>query len=135
MKEDGSWFFQVYYAGGLIQPSVLASSKISVLILLHRIFVTRAFQLTARVLLALVVGWYLAVFLADAFICIPVSSNWDPKVPGHCGNRYILNIIAPLPWILTDFAILISPLPMVYKLQLPTRERVALAGPFLIGGL
>ena len=85
--------------------------------------------------MGIVLGWYIAISFAGAFICIPVSSSWNPALPGHCGNRYLLNIIDPIPWILTDFAILICPLPMVRKLQIPTRQKIALAGLFLIGSL
>jgi hypothetical protein len=85
--------------------------------------------------MVIVIAWYIAISLAGALICQPVKSSWDPKVVGHCGNRYVLNIIAPLPWILTDFAILLTPLPMVWKLHINTRHKVALAGLFLVGGL
>ena len=107
----------------------------SVLILLHRVFITKPFRLAAKILMLIVIGWYIAISLAGAFICLPVKSTWDPKVPGHCGNRYILDIIDPLPWIITDFAILVLPLPMVWKLHAPTRNKIALSGLFLVGAL
>ena len=86
-------------------------------------------------LMAVVTCWWISISFAVAFICSPVKSEWNPDVPGHCGNQYLLNIIDPIPWILTDFAILIAPMPMVRKLHMPTRQKVALAGIFLIGGL
>ncbi|KAL8653877.1 MAG: hypothetical protein Q9226_003659 [Calogaya cf. arnoldii] len=89
----------------------------------------------ANTIIAVVVLWYLAITLAGALICLPVKSHWDPHVPAHCGNQYTFDIIAPIPWILTDFAILIAPIPMVWRLHMAIRQRVALGALFLIGGL
>lgn len=126
---------QVYFVGSILQPCTLASAKMSVLMFLRRIFITRAFQWTANILMLIVVSWCLMDTLGGALICQPVKSSWDPRIPNNCGNRYIFNIIAPLPWILTDFAILICPLPMVWRLHTATRHKIALGGIFLIGAL
>ena len=85
--------------------------------------------------MAMVAGRLIAISFAVAFICSPVESSWNPDVPAHCGNQYLLNIIDPIPWILTDFAVLLAPLPMVWTLHTSTRHKAALSGLFLIGGL
>ena len=79
--------------------------------------------------------WWIGNFFADALICIPVQMNWDPTVKGHCGNARLLGIVTPLPWIATDLAILILPLPMIWHLHLPTLQKFGLVGLFLLGGL
>lgn len=107
----------------------------SVLIFLRRIFVTKAFKWTVNTLMFIVVGWCLSDVLGGALICQPVRSSWDTRVPNNCGNRYVFNIIGPLPWILTDFVILIWPLPMVWRLHTTTRYKMALGGIFLVGAL
>ena len=66
--------------------------------------------------MSIVGAWWISITLAAAFICSPIKSAWDPDVQGKCGNQYVLDIIAPIPWILTDFAILLAPLPIVWKL-------------------
>lgn len=119
----------------MVQPCLLASAKASILILLYRIFITRAFRITAIILLFIVAAWWTAITLASALICSPIETAWNPNVQGKCGNQYILDIIAPIPWILTDFIILLAPLPNVWKLQLPYRQKVGLIGLLLIGCL
>ena len=47
-------------------------------------------------------------------------------------DQWVLDIITPLPWILKDFAILIAPLPSVWKLQMPIRQKMALIRLLLI---
>ncbi|KAL9612401.1 MAG: hypothetical protein Q9167_002995 [Letrouitia subvulpina] len=78
--------------------------------------------------MAIIGAWWIAVSLGAALICSPVKSAWDPDTPGSCGNQYVFDIIAPIPWILTDFVILFAPLPAVIKLQMPSRQKVALIG-------
>lgn len=73
--------------------------------------------------------------LGGSLICQPVKSYWDPNTPGHCGNSYIFDLILPLPWIVTDFAILVAPLPVIRKLHTPTRQKVMLSALFLVGGM
>ena len=118
----------------LLQTTALFLGKLSVLVLLHRIFITRKFQLTARILGLIVIAWYLSSLFGYAFICYPIQMNWNSKISGHCGNLQLLTVIVPIPWVLTDFAILIAPIPMVRKLQLPVLEKIGLCALFLTGG-
>ena len=126
---------QVFYAAGLLQPALLAASKLSILILLHRIFITRGFRLTAWILMGIVAAWYISITLGAALICLPIKSLWDPTVPGHCGNQYLFDRIVPVPWIVTDFAILVAPLPVIRSLNMSMRTKVIVVGLFLIGCL
>ncbi|KAL8786446.1 MAG: hypothetical protein Q9213_002762 [Squamulea squamosa] len=115
----------------MLQPCLLASAKISILILLHRIFITPAFRIAAIVLMFIITAWFIALTLASALICSPIETAWNPNVQGKCGNQYIMDIIAPIPWILTDFIILLAPLPIVLKLQMPRRQKAGLVGLLL----
>ena len=79
--------------------------------------------------------WWIGTILADCLICIPTEYNWNPTTPALCGNKQLILIIPPIPWILTDLAILLMPLPMVWNLHLPRLQRVGLASLFMLGGL
>ena len=125
----------MFFACGILQPTALAFTKISILLLLHQIFIPQAFRITCWVLGAIVVAWYLAVVFAASFICLPVSSVWDPSTPAHCGNQKVLQVVTPLPWIITDFAILIAPMPVLRRLHTSRRQKAGLMALFLIGGL
>ena len=125
----------MFFACGILQPTALAFAKLSVVILLHQIFIPRAFRLTCWGLGSIVLAWWIAVIFAQSFICLPVSSIWDPSTPGHCGNQKILQVVDPLPWVVTDFAILIAPLPVLRKLQTSRRQKAGLMALFLIGGI
>lgn len=110
-------------------------AKISLLMLFHRIFITPGFRMATKIIGAIVILWWIGTILADTLICIPVAHLWNPEIPAHCGNKLLLDVIPPIPWIVTDLAILLMPMPMVYKLHVPGFQRLGLAGLFLLGSL
>ena len=110
-------------------------SKISLLILFHHIFIIPSFRMATKVIGVIVILWWIGTIFADTLICIPIKHNWNPETRACCGNKELLAIIPPIPWIVTDLAILLMPLPMVYKLHLPGFQRIGLAGLFLLGSL
>lgn len=128
-------FQKLIYTLSLLQPCTLALTKLAVLWLFYRIFTTRPFRI-AIVIMSVIVGlWWFGNFFADALICIPVAYNWDQTIKGaHCGNHRLLYIVTPIPWIVTDLAILLLPLPMAWSLQMPRKQKIAISGVFLLGG-
>lgn len=126
---------QTYYVSGFLQPTCIASAKVAILILYYKVFATRGFRIAVWTLAAIVAVWYVGTVLAGALICMPVEYNWNKNIKGHCGSTKLNRDLNPLPWIITDFAILVMPIPMVRKLQLPRSQKFGLAGLFLLGGV
>lgn len=46
-----------------------------------------------------------------------------------------MNEVAPIPWVLTDFVILLCPIPVLENLQVPRGKRIGLYAVFLMGGM
>ncbi len=117
-----------------MQITALTLCKISVLILLHRIFSAIAwFKRFCWAMGIFITLYMLAALFAAAFICFPASQLWNPEVQGTCGNQVLLDRIIPVPWVLTDFGILIAPLFVIRKLQLSRSGMVRVYAAFLIG--
>ena len=66
---------------------------------------------------------------------MPIYSNWTPMVKHYCINTDIGATIIAAFNVLTDFAILILPMPLLYKMQKPTKQKIQIMGMFLLGGL
>lgn len=126
---------QMYLAASVIEPAILFASKLSVLLLLRRIFPVRRFVWTANVLIAIIVCWFVSNEIASFTICRPFDSFWNTAVSQQCGNQHLLDIVTPVPWIVTDFAVLLAPVPLIWKLCMPIKQRVSLVSIFLIGVL
>jgi len=89
------------------------------------------------VVIVLVIMWTIAVVLVGLLTCLPVASYWDPAAyPDH---RCLPN----LPWwyitaagsIASDLIIFALPIPVLWQLHLPKRQRVSLIGIFGFGFL
>lgn len=67
--------------------------------------------------------------------CIPVAKFWDDTIDGNCINKEALWLSNAIVHIVTDITILAMPMPTLYSLQLPRRQKLALMAVFALGGL
>ena len=117
----------------IVSPVILGLLKSSICILLARIFFVRPFQVAVRVVMGICIAWTVMSILTF-FICTPLSSNWAPQRPGgHCGNQKAAYVAVGVVNVTTDMMILCLPVPMVWRLQIPTANKAALSGLFGIG--
>lgn len=80
--------------------------------------------------------WHSAFFLAFIFQCTPIDTVWNPAaLAPHCVNRIGLWLAYAISDVLTDCLILSMPVPAVWQLQMPTRQKVAVSGIFLLGAV
>ena len=78
---------------------------------------------------------YTAEFFHDLFICIPVQKDWDPKLPGHCLPSGVGGSVTAIFNVISDFYILILPLPLVWSLQIKLPLKLRLMALFGLGAL
>lgn len=108
--------------------------KFSLLTFYVRIFVIRTFRFLAYFVAAVVCGWALSVILETFLLCRPFAYNWDPTIKDFtCGNRNAAYLGAGSLNIITDLMVLCLPIPMVWNLQIPRRNKVILSAVFGMG--
>lgn len=108
--------------------------KFSLLTLYVRIFAIRTFRLLAYFVATIVSGWALSVLLETFLLCRPFAYNWDPTIKDFtCGNRNAAYIGAGSLNIATDLMVLCLPIPMVWNLQIPRRNKAILTAVFGMG--
>lgn len=66
---------------------------------------------------------YLAILLPMFFICKPLVAAWDPNAQGQCGNETIAYVNLEIVGIVIDLVILVLPIPMIFRLTMPLREK------------
>lgn len=93
-----------------------------------------------RVYLAAMVaigGWCFAQVVAIVFTCVPPSDFWRLADPADkkCQDQMVGVWVNAVGTLVTDIAILLLPLPALWKLKLPRTQKWALLGIFLIGGV
>ncbi|KAJ5980618.1 hypothetical protein N7481_007916 [Penicillium waksmanii] len=111
----------------------LAFTKFSILLQYIRIFPARSFRLACYVVMAIVATYSSWAIVSGYVNCVPVAKFWNHDLPGHCLNFEAVWFFNASMNILTDVILLVLPMPLLVKLQLPRTQKIALMGVFAIG--
>jgi len=65
--------------------------------------------------------------------CTPREKIWNPFVPGHCFHNHASFLAGGIFNIISDFAILILPMPVLGRLQVPLRKKLMMIAVFATG--
>lgn len=131
-------YTKITYSTTLLYFLVTSITKISLLLLLYRIFaISKSFRIWIYVAQAFVIAFWISASVADLLNCIPLEWTWKN---GHADPRYCVDF--NMYWMGTgisegviDLGILLLPVGMVSKLQLDRSKKYGLAGLFLVGGV
>ena len=110
--------------------------KIAILALYHRLFPNKSLRLGIRIILGVLVGLTMSTVITGLSSCRPFAANWNPKLPGsYCINKEAFFRYGSIPNILTDVAMLILPIKVVWNLHTSTRLKIGLFVTFTAGSL
>lgn len=97
--------------------------KITVCSQYYRIVSETRYRMPCLVIAAVVVAWSLAMVLLTIFSCIPVESSWDFTIKDKDCSILAKNWIVSLGNIITDFILLIMPLPVILRLEMKPSQK------------
>ncbi|PGH33738.1 hypothetical protein GX50_03478 [[Emmonsia] crescens] len=117
-----------------IYNASLFCTKASISLQYHRIFPGSRIRIICYGALVFITLYGLWVVLASFLTCIPVKKFWDDTAEGSCMNRDALWLSTAIVHIITDVILLAMPMPILIRLNLPKRQRVALVLVFALGG-
>ncbi|MCJ1284086.1 hypothetical protein MMC26_003417 [Xylographa opegraphella] len=111
--------------------------KLSILGFYLRIFTTKPYRIVAWILSGLMLANLFAAIIVSLTACIPLAARWDPSA---YPNAVCINVMNYWRWIsfanmFTDVAMLILPLPAVWKLHASRNTKFGLTLVFLTGSL
>lgn len=123
---------QANFASSVLYVASLLHTKLSILSLYLRILTNQHTRVATKTLIAIVVlshAYIIANLLAS---CVPLRAFWvfSLRRTAYCHSKeiywsnYILHIA-------TDFLIFFLPLPVIFKLNIPRRQKIPLAAVFL----
>ncbi len=108
--------------------------KISIFILYLRLFkVKRLFRYLDFTFMALKIGYYTSLLLAILFGCQPLARTWKSSIPGICVKLVAIDFTIGGFNNFTDAAILVLPLPLIWKLQITRARFIGLFAVFSTG--
>ncbi|CAI6335611.1 unnamed protein product [Periconia digitata] len=109
--------------------------KVAILMMYRRLFTMRKLGTFCRYL-AFVLFLYTAVNVGGStFTCIPIRASWTREPGARCVSNTQSWLITAVTNIILDLVIVILPMPMVRRMNLPAREKLLLAGIFALGGV
>ena len=144
--QDKIFADKVFFTQGLLYNPVLGLVKWSIIIFLMRLEDRRkTIKWTLRGLLAFNLAHMISVFLVVVFQCSPVHMYWDHHktdkvVDGQivnenysCIHQASFSLSTAAIAVLTDIAILLVPIAMMWKLRMPLRRKLAVVFVLSLG--
>ncbi|KAK7991232.1 hypothetical protein PG988_000026, partial [Apiospora saccharicola] len=125
------------YASTVMYFSITATTKLSILLLYNRIFsINIMFRRLVRILLAVVISFWIGTTVANLTNCIPLEYVWINSLsdPRYCFNYNIYWFASGICEAFIDVLIILLPIRMILGLQLSTEKKVAIAFVFMLGG-
>lgn len=124
--------FATEFMYGLLVP--LAKTPIFLLYL--RLFrVHRWFRITTYVLIAYVWAWGISETMVSVVQCRPIAYQWNKTIEGSCIDQLTYYRWVRVPNAIHDVVMLVMPAPVVWRLKIDIRRKVALTSVFLIGSM
>ncbi len=124
------WFCLVFY------NTALLFIKLTLLFQYYRVVAqVRKFRIVYIIFMFLIGGWTISQIFVTIFSCVPVQRFWDPAVKGSCSNNAAEQALNSIGNIITDFIVLVLPLPGIMRLQWERPQKLALLGIFCLGFL
>ncbi|KAK2616193.1 hypothetical protein QQS21_000825 [Conoideocrella luteorostrata] len=123
-----------FFMAQVTYKAAINLTKCCILLLYLRIFsIVRWFRMSCWAMLTIVAMYCAASVLVTIFQCNPISRAFNKAMPGTCMNNTKFWYANAGFSIATDIIILLLPMPLVYKLDVPRFQKIALMAVFAIG--
>ena len=124
-------------AGIVTYSLTITIVKLSILLLYRRIFATQGFKRTTVYVGLICIAWFFIAIFMDLFQCDPFKAAFEVELlfTDQCIDLQAFYWGITAANLTLDVILLYLPLHMVWGLQLPKRQKIALSGIFTLGGL
>ena len=133
---DRSLAKQLNYVSLLMYAIAIFLVKTSILMQYMRVFAPDKESIMWRTIYIMIAAnflFYIAILFHAAFLCSPTEKFWNPFIHGECmdlGSTYITSAVFSAA---TDIAILLLPQHAIWRLRMPTKQKLGVSAVFLIG--
>jgi hypothetical protein len=135
---------RIINVGRNISSVLIALIKTAILLEFIRIFVPRSVKNTFWWFCCILIGLNVAVYFAVGLLltnlaCIPRESMFDFRVPGKCigisgfKTDPFIEVVSASVNVVSDIMILLLPQPLIWRLQMPLKSKIAILSVFFVG--
>ncbi|GKT94860.1 integral membrane protein [Colletotrichum tofieldiae] len=125
-------FYQTIFANEILYPMGLATARLSLVILYHRIFGLFSARYYLYGLMAFIGAWAVYATIPTIVACIPVQNFWTTHK--NCIDVSKLYISIAVGSIVTDFVLILVPIPYAMRLTMSPIKKILLLSSFVFGG-
>lgn len=129
---DGVVLLQLFYVAQLLYIMIQVTSKVSIACLFIREFPTRWIRLTLKIFIAFMVCHGIVSIMVIIFQCWPIYSVWDKTASGKCVDITMVGFVGAGISLAEDILLVLLPIVELRKLQITSRQRIALSLIFAI---
>ncbi|CAN9436629.1 unnamed protein product [Alternaria alternata] len=103
----------------------------------NRLSPSVAFQWAVWTTVVICASSYIAIFFSLLFACKPIAASWDPllRPTAACVNQGAIYIATAVIGIVTDVMLISIPVPTIWGLQMPTKQKIGLTLMFGVGSI
>ncbi|KAL4931466.1 uncharacterized protein BDV17DRAFT_289006 [Aspergillus undulatus] len=126
---------QLFYIGILYFYFSVTVTKLAILFFYLRIFTTPTFKKTTYTLMTIISAYAVVVIFQSAFDCTPPSYFWarfDGESQGSCLSYTAFKVMPPIN-IALDVVVMVLPLPLLLRLNLPWVKKIRVVCMFSVG--
>ena len=127
--------FKSSTVGACIYNFNILTVKLSFLYFYRRLFPQSSFKVALLAIGAFIISSSVAFLFLDILQCVPPASQWEPAVKGKCVNFTAVVLAAGVINVVTDFAILLLPMPVLWNLKVSGARKRMIICTFMLGGL
>lgn len=124
-----SAFVQLFYVSSILALAVAAGTKISLCLLIHSINNHGRLNIATKVLFGVIVAWAISGIFAVAFQC-SIPRPWAALSLEECPNREAIFLYNGIMDILTDVALCVLPVAMMWKVQTSVHRKLLVTALF-----
>ncbi|KAF6815467.1 integral membrane protein [Colletotrichum musicola] len=136
-KESYQEVMRWLYASSIIYCPAAYFTKVTLLLLEARVFsVHPGVARGIRIFIVVLLICYIPLQTVKTIICLPISAFWNPKTPNpRCLNQRKIFIADLALAIVTDFFILVLPVPLLWGLRMPWQKKLKISALLGAGGI
>ncbi|OIW26664.1 hypothetical protein CONLIGDRAFT_683625 [Coniochaeta ligniaria NRRL 30616] len=135
IHNDISHLIQLMLIDHIFGSCATTFTKLSIVASYLRIFPYRGLRILMYATAAVTIALFVASIFTTIFQCMPIAAAWDFTITNaKCYKLVDYLYSSTAVNIVTDLILCIAPLPCLWNLQLPRRQKVTISALFFVGG-
>lgn len=119
---------QLVFVEGVMYNVSLMAIKTALFAQYYRLISQTEYRIPCLVLASLVILWCLGMIFIVIFGCYPVQAAWDFTIVDKDCTTASHGIVIGIGNIITDFMLIMLPVPIVWKLKMKTSQKLVILG-------